>query len=111
MIEYGQFSEGLSFMGRRKKQRKMKIDQPKLKVARKRAARKTAPENTILKRATRRARNQVAANFLKGRKKSSMSHAAKSRLEDQVQGKIGLVRQKTKRALPKVRKDDRKRKG
>lgn len=109
MIEYAQFTEELSFLGRRKLSRKMKLSQPKLKQQRKRAKRKTAPEQKILDRATKRARNQVAANFLKGRQKSNLSHAAKNRLEKQVKAKAPLVRQKAKRAVPKVRKDDRKR--
>lgn len=109
MIEYKQFNEELSFLGRRKLSRKMKLGQPKLKQQRKRSKKKTAPENKILTRAVRRARNQVAANFLKGRSRSTLSHAAKSRLEKQIKVKSGLVNQKAKRNVPKVRKDDRKR--
>ena len=108
MIEYKSFTESISFMGRRKLSRKMKLAQPKLKQQRKRAKRRTAPEQKILDRAVKRARNQVAANFLKGRSKSSLSHAAKSRLEKQVKAKAPLVKQKAKRAAPQVRKDDRR---
>lgn len=111
MIEFKQFTEGLSFLGRRKLSRKMKISQPRLKQAKKRADRKTAPEDKILRRAVRRARNQVAANFLKGKSRSKLSAAGKSRLEAQINARAGVVKAKTKRVLPKVRKDDRKRKG
>ena len=106
--EFTELDEGLTFIGRRKQSRRMKLAQPKMRQARKRASRKTAPQDKLLNRAMRRARNQVAANFLKGRSRSSLSHAAKSRLEKQVADKSGIVKQKAKRALPKVRKDDRK---
>ena len=106
--EFTELDEGLSLPGRRKQSRRMKLAQPRMRQARKRAARKTAPQDKLLNRAMRRARNQVAANFLKGRSRSSLSHAQKGNLERYVASKSGVVKQKAKRVLPKVRKDDRK---
>jgi len=110
MINFEELDEGLTIAGRRKRARTATRNKAKLKHARKRSSRKTAPMQTILKRAMRRARNSVASNLLVGRKKSTLSATSKSGLEKRIGDRKGLVQQKFRRAIPKVRSDDRKRK-
>lgn len=109
MKTFQELSEDLSAAGRRKLSRGAKLKKTRLARDRKIASRKAAPASTILQRAARRARNAVAANFLKGKKKSDLGFAARARVEKQVKSRAGLVNTKARKLQPEVRKDDRKR--
>lgn len=106
-ITFTELSERLSVLGRRKKARKAKQSKSKLARARKRASKKTAPMDTILKRAQRRARTKVAKQVSRGQDKSGMSAASKSRVEDMVDKRSALVKTFARKAIAQVRKDDR----
>jgi hypothetical protein len=109
MKKFESLTEELSAAGRRQLARNAKLKKSKLTRGRKIASKKAAPASKILQRAARRARNAVAANFLKGKSKGDLGFAARARVEKQVQNRAGLVNTKARKLQPEVRKDDRKR--
>lgn len=107
MKTFTELRETLTFAGRKKLSRAMKRRKNPMKLARKRADKKVAPNEKLISRAQRNARKRVADHITRGKDKSKMSAVAKSNLEKRVKAKSGLVKQYVRKELPKVRKRDR----
>lgn len=111
MLTFQEFiDEELSASDRRKKGRTMKRMKSKLKIARKKSARRTADMDTLKKRAKRGARSDMAKKFSGGKSKADMSLSQRKNVErrlDRIKNRIGNV---ARRKVKDVRKLDRSRK-
>ena len=106
--------EVLSISGRRKMARLAKRRKTMLKIARKKRSRVMARDDRLKLRSRRSARKATGEKFLKGRKKSDLSDAAKAALERRLsqpafQRRLDIMQ---RRLMPKKRREEiRRRKG
>jgi len=97
-------TEALTPLGRIKRRQAARRNKQKLKVARARAMRKSATPDKIKMRATRGARGMMYKRLLRGRDKSSLPPAEKSRLEKMIQRFQPLIARIAVRMVPQMRK-------
>lgn len=104
--------EELSIGARRKLGRLMKRRKTQLARARKRAQKRMATRDVLKKRARRRGRSFAANILTKGKAKSSLSVAQKKSIERRLSqsGWQQRIQRKSRRLMPKVRKDEISRK-
>lgn len=111
MLTFNEFKhdidEELSAAERRKKGQKMRRMKGKLKIARKKASRRTASSDTLKKRSARKARGDMAKKLMKGKSKSDLSISQRKSVErrlDRLKSRIGNM---AKRGVKDARKRDR----
>jgi predicted kinase len=97
-------TEALTPLGRIKRRQAARRNKQRLKVARARAMRKSATPDKIKMRATRGARGMMYKRLLRGRDKSSLPPAEKSRLEKMIQRFQPLIARIAVRMVPQMRK-------
>jgi hypothetical protein len=97
-------TEALTPLGRIKRRQAARRNKQRLKVARARAMRKSATPDKIRMRATRGARGMMYKRLLRGRDKSSLPPAEKSRLEKMIQRFQPLIARIAVRMVPQMRK-------
>lgn len=101
--------EALSIAQRRKRAMQMRRLAPKIKMARKRAMRRTANKDAINKRARKQARMQLFRKFSKGKSPSDVSPQRRAEIEKRLDKMKSRIDRIAKRAIPDVRKRDRER--
>jgi hypothetical protein len=79
----------------------------KIALGRKKASRKLADKDTLMKRARKHARNLLVKKLTKGKDKSELSFAQRQNIEKQVDKKKGAIDRIAKKLLPKLRQADK----
>lgn len=102
--------EGLSVAARRKKAMQMKRLAPRIKMARKRALRKSASLDTIKNRAKKQARDAMFRRLSKGKSRSEVSPQRRAEIEKRLKKMSKRIDTLAKRNIPTARKLDRERK-
>ncbi len=103
-------NEVLSFQGRRALARAMKRNKSRLKMSRKRAMQKSATKDTLMKRATKQARNQLFKKFSKDASRGDLTPQRRGEIEKRVKKMGSRVTAIARKLLPSVRKSDKERK-
>lgn len=104
-----ELEEGLTAQGRMKKRFAFMRNKSRRNLARGMALRKTSTPDRLKRRAIGSARRMVYKRFLRGRDKSSMSAAEKTRIEAQVKRLAPSVARIAVRLAPKMRQIERTR--
>jgi len=102
--------EALSMQQRRARSRLMKRIQAKVKMGRKRAARRTANIGVLKKRSNKQARNLIFKKLSKGKSRSELAPARRQEIEKRLDRMKGRISKIAMRILPKVRKMEIQRK-
>ena len=103
-----ELSEKLSLKGRVSLSRAAHKRAAKLTLGRKRARRKTATHDQLMKRASRRARRHIQNQLSGGKfKKDHASHAGLNRMQTMINARKGQLDALRRRFLVKTRADDR----
>lgn len=102
--------EVLSFQGRRALARAMKRNKSRLKMSRKRAMQKSATKDTLMKRATKQARNQLFKKFSKDAGRGDLTPQRRGEIEKRVKKMSSRVTAIARKLLPSVRQSDKDRK-
>ena len=100
----------LSLASRRALARAMKRNKAKIKLARKRALKRTATRDVIVKRATKQARSQVFKKLAKDKSKSDMTPQRRAEIEKRLDRYKGRISKMARKLIPTVRKQDKERK-
>ena len=101
--------EALDFAARRAKARVMKRIKAKLAMGRRRASKKAAGKDRLLKRARKQAHTQLFKKFSKGKSRSALPASRRAEIEKRIAGMKGRVNVIAKKALPQVRKMEKQR--
>lgn len=99
-----QVTEALTPLGRIKRRQAARRNKTKLKIARMRALKRAGGNERIKLRATRGARNMMYSRLLRGRDRSSLPPAEKSRLEKMIKRFQPLIARIAVRMVPQMRK-------
>lgn len=99
-------TENLTPLGRIKRKQAARRNKTKLKIARMRAMKRAGGNERIKLRATRGARNMMYGRLLRGRDKSSLPPAEKSRLEKMIKRFQPLIARIAVRMVPQMRKTE-----
>lgn len=102
--------EAIDIAGRRKRAMRMRRLKSKMKMARKRALKRSANLGTIKKRAKKQARMQVFKRISKGKSPGQLSPQRRAEIERRLDKMKTRIDRIATRAIPKVRKLDRERK-
>ena len=100
----------LSLASRRALARAMKRNKAKIKLARKRALKRTATRDVIVKRATKQARSQVFKKLAKDKSKADMTPQRRAEIEKRLDRYKGRISKMARKLIPTVRKQDKERK-
>lgn len=99
--------EVLSTQARMKKKAQMRRIKTKLKVGRKRQAKRIAGIDRLKKRSRRQARAAVLKKILRGKDKSDLSYGSRASYERMVNRKQAMISRLARKLLPKTRAADR----
>jgi hypothetical protein len=101
-------SKALTALQRLHRAQAIRRIQPKMKIARERAASRKADDKKIAKRSMRKARDiardRIAGNS--GRKYAEMSTGEKIQIDKKLESKVALIRRIARRLIPVVRKQE-----
>ena len=81
----------------------------KIKLGRKKAAKKLASPEKLKQRSRKQARGLIIKKLLKDKSKADLSYAARQDLEKRVAKKQGAILKIAKRLLPKIKVKERER--
>lgn len=109
-IPTGNTGEALDFAARLKKSRQMKKMKSKIALGRKRAARRIASKEVLMKRARKAARKLFMNKITKNIPKSELSFARRQEIEKRLDKLKPKIDKMAKKLLPKVRKKEMARK-
>lgn len=109
MIQFKEYvedslEEALNMQQRRQRGRAAKKNRAKMKMGRKRAARKMASLDKLKIRSRRTARSELAKKLTKGVPKGELTAARKAEIEKRLDKMGPRIDRLAKKALPKVRK-------
>ena len=107
--EFTSADEAVTMATRMKMKAAMRKNKAKIKLGRKKAAKKLASPEKLKKRSRKQAREVIIKKLLKDKKKSDLSYAARQDLEKRVAKKQGAVLKIAKRLLPKLKVKERER--
>ena len=102
--------EALDFQSRRARSRAMKKNKAKIAMGRKRAAKRTAGTDRLMKRATRSARSQLFTKFSKGKSKEDLPYSRRQEIEKRVDNMKGRVMKIARKLVKDKRKLEKERK-
>jgi len=100
----GQTDEALTIQQRMAASRRMKKLANKIKIGKKKAAKKIASMDKLKKRANKQARELLLKKLTKGKGKGDLSMARRAELEKKLDKKKAVIQKIAKKLLPKVRK-------
>ena len=98
--------EALTIQQRLQRSRNMKKKRAVIAMGRRRAMRKMAPKDKLIKRARRAARNQIIKKLTKGVPKSELNNARKREIERRVDKMKPRVDRIARKLFPQVRKKE-----
>jgi len=102
--------EALDFQQRRARGRSMKKNKAKIAMGRRRAAKKTASQDVLKKRARKGAISQLFKKFSKGVSKSDIPASRRQEIEKRIEkmkSKVDMIARKNLPAIRKLEKDRR----
>ena len=102
--------EALDFQQRRARGRSMKKNKAKIAMGRRRAAKKTASQDVLKKRARKGAISQLFKKFSKGASKSDLPASRRQEIEKRIEkmkSKVNMIARKNLPAIRKLEKDRR----
>lgn len=95
--------EALTLQQRQKRARLMKRLAPKIKMGRKKAAKKIASPEKLKKRALKQAREILLKKLTKGTSKGELSFARRQDIEKRLEKKKAAIQKIAKKIFPKIR--------
>ena len=98
--------EALTIQQRLQRSRNMKKKRAVIAMGRRRAMRKMAPKDKLIKRARRAARNEIVKKLTKGVPKSELNNARKREIERRVDKMKPRVDRLARKLFPQVRKKE-----
>ena len=107
MQTFKEFNEAMTMAQRMKAKATFRKNRAKIKLGRKKAAKKLASPEKLKGRAEKKARNILMNKILRGKTKNDLSYAACSDLERKLEKKKGAIKRIAKKLLPAVKKADR----
>jgi len=113
MIEFNEYiidenlDEAMTMAQRLKMKQSFRKNKAKIALGRKKASRKLADKDTLMKRARKHARDLLVKKLTKGKDKSELSFAQRQNIEKQVDKKKGAIDRIAKKLLPKIRELDK----
>ena len=105
--EFADQDEAMSMATRMKMKAAFKKNKAKIKLGRKKAAKKLASPEKLKARAQKQAREIIIKKLLKGKSKGDLGFAARTDLEKKVDKKKGAINKIMKKILPAVKKADK----
>ena len=105
--EFTAQDEAMSMATRMKMKAAFKKNKAKIKLGRKKAAKKLASPEKLKARANKQARELIIKKILKGKSKGDLGFAARSDLEKKVNKKKASIAKIAKKLLPAVKKADK----
>ena len=102
-------SEAVTMATRMKMKAAMRRNKSKIKMGRKKAAKKLASPEKLKKRSRKAAREVIIKKLLKDKRKADLSYAARQDLEKRVAKKQGAILRIAKKLLPKLKVKERER--
>ncbi len=105
-IEEDDTNEALTIQQRLQRSRNMKKKRAVIAMGRRRAMRKMAPKDKLIKRARRAARNEIVKKLTKGVPKSELNNARKREIERRVDKMKPRVDRLARKLFPQVRKKE-----
>ena len=108
-IEFYLRNEAVTMATRMKMKAAMRKNKGKIKLGKKKAAKKLKSPDKLKTTAQRKARELIVKKLLKDKRKSDLSYAARQELEKRVAKKQGAIMRISKKLLPKVKMADRER--
>jgi len=106
------FEEALNVQQRMARSRLMKRMKAKIKIGRERAKRKMAPQEKLLKRANRKARDAIVRKITKDIPKSELTYARKQEIEKKLDKPAmkARIKRMARKMFPQIRKAEVQRK-
>jgi hypothetical protein len=105
--EIDELGEVLDVQARIKKKAQLRKNKAKIKLGKRKMAKRVADKERLQKRARRQARAAVLDKILKGKSKGDLSYGARASFEKRVNQKASLINRLARKLLPTVRKADR----
>lgn len=105
--EFTEQDEAMSMAQRMKMKAAFKKNKAKIKLGKKKAAKKLASPEKLKARAKKQARDIIIKKILKGKSKNDLGFAARTDLEKKVDKKKGAIAKIAKKILPAVKKADK----
>jgi hypothetical protein len=105
--EYNTQDEAMTMATRMKMKAAFKKNKAKIKLGKKKAAKKLASPEKLKARAVKQARELIIKKILKGKSKADLGFAARTDLEKKVDKKKGAIAKIAKKILPAVKKADK----
>ena len=99
--------EAATMQQRLKMKQAFKKNKGKIALGKKKAAKKLASKETLLKRATKQARDAIVKKLTKGKGKGELSFAQRASIEKKVDKKKAAIAKIAKKKLPDVKKADK----
>ncbi len=99
--------EALTMAQRLKMKATMKKNKGKIKLGRKRAAKKLASPEKLKGKSMKKARDILTKKLLKGKSKNDLSFAGRQSLEKKLDKKKAVIKKIAKKMLPAVKKADK----
>lgn len=105
--EFNAQDEAMTMATRMKMKAAFKKNKAKIKLGKKKAAKKLASPEKLKSKAVKQARELIIKKILKGKSKSDLGFAARGDLEKKVAKKKGAIAKIAKKLLPAVKKADK----
>ena len=105
--EFTEQNEAMTMSQRMKMKAAFKKNKAKIKLGKKKAAKKLASPEKLKARAKKQARDIIIKKILKGKSKNDLGFAARTDLEKKVDKKKGAIAKIAKKILPAVKKADK----
>ena len=106
-IKEDDVDEALTMAQRLKMKAAMKKNKGKIKLGRKRAAKKLASPEKLKSKSMKKARDILTNKLLKGKSKNDLSFAGRQSLEKKLDKKKAVIKKIAKKMLPAVKKADK----
>ena len=107
--EFTSADEAVTMATRMKMKAAMRKNKAKIKLGRKKAAKKLASPEKLKQRSRKQARELIIKKLLKDKKKADLSYAARQDLEKRVAKKQGAILKISKKLLPGIKVKERER--
>ncbi len=99
--------EAATMAQRQKMKQTFRKNKAKIALGRKKASKKLASKDVLLKRANKQARDVIVKKMTKGKGKGELSFAQRGAIEKKVDKKQAAIKKIAKKLLPAVKKADK----
>ena len=99
--------EAATMQQRLKMKAAFRKNKSKIALGRKKASKKLADKDTLMKRATKQAKDAIIKKLTKGKGKGELSFAQRGAIEKKVDKKQAAIKKIAKKLLPAVKKADK----